>query len=535
MNNLMMEYRLHRGLSPMAVSSFRRVLAILLSIFILVVPSAESATGKKKTTSRKKPAATRKASVRKKAAPARPAVAVVVGATFEERLNSLVNGPLARSATSSIRVVEVESGRVIAERNPDLPVAPASNMKLFTTGAALDLLSSSFEFRTGVFMRGAPDSTGRLRGDVKVVGGGDPTFGGRFHDGKATAVLENFATDLKAAGVQTIEGDLIFEYGYFDTEYVHPTWPRDQLVNWYEAPVAALSMQEGTVLVRVLPGRRGRAAIVQLEPPNRYVTVKNSARTGGGRGIFITRQAGTNNIIVRGNVPPRSGATEVYVTVLNPVHYFASVTRDTFERSGIRITGEVKLVEALPGADWNRVSEHKTPLPVVVYVINKVSQNHYAEQLLKTLAAEKAGRGSWPAGAQLVEQWLTTRVRVPPGEFDMIDGSGMSRFNRASSSAFTDLLRYMWSTPSRRDFVSSMPYSGEPDSRLRRRLNQEPYARQVYAKTGYISGVIGLSGYVHAQSGKIYAFSFLFNSYPTGVWGIYNLQDEMLKEIVRSG
>ena len=117
----------------------------------------------------------------------------------------------------------------------------------------------------------------------------------------------------------------------------------------------------------------------------------------------------------------------------------------------------------------------------------------------------------------------------------MADGSGMSRFNRASANAFTSVLRYMWKQPFRREFISSMPYSGEPDSRLRHRLNQEPYARQVYAKTGYIVGVIGLSGYVHAQSGKIYAFSFLFNGYPSGVWGVYRLQDEMLKEIVKGG
>jgi serine-type D-Ala-D-Ala carboxypeptidase/endopeptidase (penicillin-binding protein 4) len=168
-------------------------------------------------------------------------------------------------------------------------------------------------------------------------------------------------------------------------------------------------------------------------------------------------------------------------------------------------------------------------------VVNKVSQNHYAEQLLKALGAELRGSGSWEDGALVVEEWMQKKIGLPPGEFDMIDGSGMSRFNRASARSFTDLLIYMWNSPARRDFVSSMPYSGESESRLRRRLNQAPYARQVYAKTGYISGVIGLSGYVHAQSGRIYAFSFLFNRYPTGVWGVYNLQDEMLKEIIRSG
>jgi D-alanyl-D-alanine carboxypeptidase len=80
-----------------------------------------------------------------------------------------------------------------------------------------------------------------------------------------------------------------------------------------------------------------------------------------------------------------------------------------------------------------------------------------------------------------------------------------------------------------------MPYSGEEDSRLKHRLNEAPYARQVYAKTGYISGVVGLSGYARGKSGKVYAFSFLFNDYRSGVWEMYRLQDEMLKELVNNG
>ena len=114
-------------------------------------------------------------------------------------------------------------------------------MKLFTTAAAIDLLGPGFKVTTTVFTNGKVDASGTLDGDVKVVGHGDPTIGGRFHDGRATAVIEEWATDLKRAGVKTIRGNLVFEYGYMDTEYIHPSWPVDQLVNWYEAPVAAFS------------------------------------------------------------------------------------------------------------------------------------------------------------------------------------------------------------------------------------------------------------------------------------------------------
>jgi D-alanyl-D-alanine carboxypeptidase/D-alanyl-D-alanine-endopeptidase (penicillin-binding protein 4) len=500
------------------------ILAVLLLLLLDPVAEGQSKKKKRKTTPRKK------TTVSRKAAP----VSVPVGRTFEERLDSLVNGTVAQSGDASIQIVELGSGRVVAERNPHMPVAPASNMKLFTTGAAIDLLKPSFEVSTEVFVRGQVDATGTLNGDVRVVGRGDPTIGGRFHDGSATAVIQEWAADLMRAGVKTIAGNLVFEHGYFDAEYIHPTWPVDQLTAWYEAPIAAFSMQEGCVAVRVLPSRAGQRCVVQLDPPTSYVQVQNSCRTG--RGLpFITRANGSNTIIVRGGVPARSGTTEVFVTVENPVHYFAAVTNETLQRNGIAIQGQIVLTPRDARTDWRLVTKHTTPLNILVYVINKKSQNHYAEQVLKMIGAELRNEGSWAAGNAEIKEWLTTKIGVPANEFYPVDGSGMSRNNRASANAFVLLLRYMWKSPWREEFVSSMPYTGDPDSKFGNRLRQPPFARQVYAKTGYISGVIGLSGYVHAQSGKVYAFSFLFNRYRVGVFGVYNLQDEMLKEIIRSG
>lgn len=510
-----------------AIARFLIALVLALSFEPLAEAQAKK---KRRTTPKKKPTVSRKAPAKKKAAA--PADAAV-GATLEERLASLVNGGTARSSEASIEIVEVDSGRVVAQRNPNMPVAPASNMKLFTTGAALDILGPQFTVATTVMMRGNVDPSGTLAGDVKFVGRGDPTIGGRFHDGDATAVIREWATDLKRAGVKTIRGNLIFEYGYFDTEYIHPTWPVDQLVNWYEAPVASFSMQEGCIQVRVLPSRAGQRCMVQFEPPTAYVQLENSCVTG--RGLpFITRHRNSNTIIVRGGVPARSGRTEVFVTVEQPIHYFATVVNETLQRNGIRVDGEIVIAPAAPG-EWRQVSRHTTPMTILVYVVNKKSQNHYAEQVLKILGAEVKKQGSWVAGSQAVTEWLTTKVGVPRGEISMVDGSGMSRNNRASANAFTQLLRYMWKTPSRQEFVSSLPYTGDPDSKFGNRLKQAPYARQVYAKTGYISGVIGLSGYVQGASGKVYAFSFLFNRYRVGVYAVYRLQDEMLKEIIRNG
>lgn len=507
-----------------------RVIATFLTFlfaFFLFTPMAESATRKKRPRSRSRGKSARR--VRKA-----PVVPVAVGNTLEERLASLANGSVAHSADVSIQVVEADSGRVVAERNAHMPLAPASNMKLFTTAAAIDLLKPSFQVTTTVYLRGSVDPGGTLNGDVKIVGHGDPTIGGRFHDGHATAVIEEWASDLKQAGVKAIHGDLVLEYGYFDASYVHPTWPVDQLANWYEAPVAAFSMQEGCVQVRILPNRFGRRCVVQLEPATSYIGLENSCVTG--RGLpFVTRFRGTNTVVVRGGVPARSGVTEVFITVENPIHYFAAVTNETFRRSGIVVEGQIIMTPRDERNDWRAIAQHATPLNILVYVVNKKSQNHYAEQVLKIIGAETKKQGSWEGGTAAVMEWLTGKVGVPAEEFHQADGSGMSRLNYASASAFIQLLRYMWKSPWREDFVSSLPYSGDPDSKFGHRLRTAPYARQVYAKTGYIAGVVGLSGYVHSSSGKIYAFSFIFNRYHIGVYAMYRLQDEMLKELIKNG
>lgn len=498
-----------------------RCVALLLLISIIAVePSAQ----------------TKKRRARRRSKSRAPAVALdaASGTTLSERLESLLNGSVTRASEASVQIVEVESGEVVAERNPHTPLAPASNMKLFTTAAGIDLLTPTFAVSTTVYARGNVDQTGTLDGDLKIVGHGDPTIGGRFHDGHATAVIEDFASDLKRSGIKTVKGNLIFEYGYMDTEYIHPTWPVNQLVNWYEAPVSSFSMQEGCVQVRVLPSRAGKTCTVQFEPPTTYLGLENHCVTGRGM-PFITRYRNTNTIFIRGGVPARSGASEVFVTVENPIHYFAAVTHEALERAGVHFQGQIVLTPVDARNDWRAVSQHNTPLSVIVYVINKKSQNHYAEELVKILGAEKKKNGSWSEGTSTVTEWLTGKLGVPAGEYHQADGSGMSRDNRASANAFIHLLRYMWKSPYREDFVSSLPYSGDPDSKFGHRLRTAPYARQVFAKTGYIVGVVGLSGYVHGASGKIYAFSFLFNGYHVGVYAVYHLQDELLKELISKG
>jgi D-alanyl-D-alanine carboxypeptidase/D-alanyl-D-alanine-endopeptidase (penicillin-binding protein 4) len=168
-----------------------RWVALLLLFTFFIQPAAEGAKKRRRPARRK--------------APAVP-VDAATGTTLEERLASLVNGNVARSSEASVQVVDLATGAVVVEKNPNLPLAPASNMKLFTTAAGFDLLTPKFEIRTTVYVRGTVDPNGTLEGDVKIVGRGDPTIGGRFHDGHATAVIDEWVSDLKRAGTSIRPG-----------------------------------------------------------------------------------------------------------------------------------------------------------------------------------------------------------------------------------------------------------------------------------------------------------------------------------------
>jgi serine-type D-Ala-D-Ala carboxypeptidase/endopeptidase (penicillin-binding protein 4) len=128
------------------------------------------------------------------------------GSTLDQRVQSLFNDPVAARSNASLMVAEVESGRVVAARNPHRPVSPASNMKLFTSAAGIELLGADFQFRTIVAIKGTVDPIGTLHGDVLITGRGDPTIGGRFHDGDAARVIRRWAADLRKAGVKTVGG-----------------------------------------------------------------------------------------------------------------------------------------------------------------------------------------------------------------------------------------------------------------------------------------------------------------------------------------
>jgi D-alanyl-D-alanine carboxypeptidase/D-alanyl-D-alanine-endopeptidase (penicillin-binding protein 4) len=457
-----------------------------------------------------------------------------VGATpLQQAVGLEVGREVRETSAIGVQVVEVGSGGVAYSYGADEPRTIASNTKLFTTAAALDALGPGYLYETRLLLRGQVQQ-GVLHGDLGVVGAGDPSISGRSFDGDPYGAFRPWAHELAARGVRRVDGDVYLDAGLFETLEIHPDWPRPQLASWYEAPVAALSFSDNCVLVRVWPRQQSGLARIELVPPVSLFQVVNSALTTSSRRrshLTVTRHE--DRLIVAGSIDRRSGPLEVWVTVPDPVRYFGLAMIDALAQEGIAVEGRPRQVARLPGPVWERVAVYRSSLLDAIRIANKHSQNFYAESLVKLLGARRCGDGSWSGGVRAVGDFLAG-IGVPAGAYHMVDGSGMSRADRFTPRAVTQLLRHMALHPWGEEFMQSLAGAGDVEGSLHGRMTAPPYRGNVFAKTGTIEGVSALSGYAKAASGKLYAFSILVNG-SRNVWHARQAQDRIVMALVDHG
>lgn len=418
--------------------------------------------------------------------------------------------PLARAqvGVQVIRLGQDPAGSAIVyARNPQLPLSPASNMKLLTTSAALERLGGGFRFRTILYQRGD---------DLVIVGDGDPTLGDaellKPHGGTPTSLFEAWAEMLKARGVSRVNNVLIDD-AVFDDAFAHPNWPADDLPKRYGAQVGGLNLNGNCLDFYLQPGQRGTVVSFRLDPPTKYAAISNACLSGGRSAVWLTRKPESNDVVLRGEINAPNGQP-VSVTVHDPPMFFGTVLAETLRRGGVDVAGKVARERWAQVDTAVPLAAHETPIEVVLRRANKDSVNLYAEALMKRLGREASGQpGSWVNGREAIGQFLASRG-VPAGEASVDDGSGLSKENRVSANAITRVLMGDFYSANREAFLASLAVGGA-DGTLEKRFTNDLRGR-VYAKTGYIGGVRALSGYLRGRSGNWYAFSILMNGPLTG-------------------
>jgi len=455
--------------------------------------------------------------------------------SLDEALDRAARRPPARSNGLSIEIVDLATGEPVFARNPDAAEAIASVTKLFSTAAALHFLGPDYKFKT-TFWRQGEIRDGVLNGPLLVVGGGDPNISGRFYNDDYNAVFDKWAAGLKAAGVMRVTGGLILNDSFFDSVLRHPEWPTGQEAKWYQAPVSALAYNDGVVLIGIRPGARpGKLAAVSIEPPTGSLRALSSARTVGKRGrvrVAVGRAAGSNAVTVSGTVPMRGIWWSTPIAVDDPAGFFGGALKNRLKAAGIELAGPIVDKNVTPDPSWSLIAETDSDLMATLAVINKRSQGFYAEQTFKTLAAEKAGKGTWENAVTLEKQFLAS-LALDPTRFNLRDGSGLSPQNRVSAADVVRFLRAMTTHPSAAAWKATLATPGDPEGTLRHRLRD--VADRVVAKTGSIRGVSTLAGYATGLSGKNYVFAILLNG--PGVWdgGGHAYQDRLLRALIKNG
>jgi serine-type D-Ala-D-Ala carboxypeptidase/endopeptidase (penicillin-binding protein 4) len=394
---------------------------------------------------------------------------------------------------------------------------PGSTMKVVTLAAAAELLGWDHRFETRIVTT-APLDNGVLRGDLVVVGGGDPSISERSD---VPGVLTALARHVRDAGITRIEGGIIGDDDLFEDQGLGAGWTLDNMPYGYSAPVTALEYNEGAVDLVIRAGAVDRDPVaIQIRPEgsglvvdNRLVTV---AESGTGR-LTLRRLPGSKRVIVEGQIPAKAAPFARTASVDNPTAFFVSAFRGALNAEGIQVAGDAADIDDFPEkpdmSGARTLATHTSmPLRELAAAMMKVSQNQYAETLLRHLGGTGAMGATGATGAQQVRTLLKS-WGIADDSYVIADGSGLSRYNYVSSDMLVRLLAHMREDPKHAAvFPSTLPVAGR-DGPLSRRLAGTPAEGRVRAKTGTVDNVRAIAGYVHAMNGETLIFSIIANNF----------------------
>lgn len=469
---------------------------------------------------------------------AEAAEAEAMRAALATDLREIIGRPGWSGDEWSVMVRSLDRGDTLFTFGGEAPLAPASNMKLFTTAAALYYLGPHFRYNTFLMATG-PIRDGVVDGDLVLYGTGDPTFSSRFGDN--LRVWKAFADTLQAMGVREVRGGIIGDGSYFTGSGAGEGWQQSYMNASYAASAGALSFAENVARLQISPGAQaGWRPEVRLIPGGEGIAIVNQATTsaGGSTRISATRIAYDGPILVRGQIGRGAQPVQRSVPVSDPARFAAATFRDVLAGREITvhgnlsaantseespITGRSVFAPALDSQVPVRVIAVHTSEPIldILTIINKKSHNLMAEQVLRTVGRVAVGEGSVEGGRRAIEHMLE-REGYGTDNVSIYDGSGLSVLNRASAGAIIDLLALMAESPMWPYYWETLPEAGASDGL--RRMYRTGAEGNLRAKTGTIDRVSALSGYVTSSNGERLAFSIISNNVPS-TWMAKRVED----------
>lgn len=451
-------------------------------------------------------------------------------ALLARSIDSMINAPEFRTTNWGVLIVDPLAADTLYKLNATKLFIPASNQKLVSTSVMLEQLGPDYRFRTVIAARGTiAEQT--LSGDLAVIGRGDPTQSDHMK-GDAMLSMRAIADSLWQHGVRHITGSVVAVGNAFPGPVAGFGWSWDALDGASFAGVDELLFNEGLATIRVRPGAHvGDPAIAETRPARTYPALRVVAATiardsaaattggrgggrggrgGGGNGTRVTayHDTTTGMVIVRGQIALGDSAN-ITITQHDPDAAYVAALTEALREHGVAVDGQA-------AGGWNQRPDslftiQSVPLREILPNVLKPSQNQIAEVFLRTIGLEKTGVGTADSGRRVIERQFTD-WKIPADGYVVRDGSGLSRNDLISPEAVVGILDVMRRSPNFTLFYESLPIAGV-DGTIRTRMRGTAAEGNVHAKTGTLSMVRSLSGYVRTADGRLLEFSVLCNNW----------------------
>jgi D-alanyl-D-alanine carboxypeptidase/D-alanyl-D-alanine-endopeptidase (penicillin-binding protein 4) len=420
---------------------------------------------------------------------------------------SFLSDEQTRYASSALVVLDANTGKTLFAKNENIGLATASTLKTITAATAFQILGRDFQFQTTLGYNGTIDSNGTLKGNLIILGSGDPSLGSDRYQNKENTVLGEWANAIKAAGIKKIEGAIIGDDRIFGSQTTPEGWVWQDIGNYYGAGTSGLSWRENQFDINLRPGSgiNEPVQVLRSVPEMSYLQIVNEVKTGAagtGDRVYAFLPPYSNTAYLRGTWGLGIGKSGIAASLPDPAFDCAYRLADTLKRLGIPVTQTATTARLLtlqaqmvPVISQKLSTISSPPLHELVYWFLKKSINLYGETLLKTIAVKTGKAGSTAAGTQ-AEVGLWSEQGIDKNALNIIDGSGLSPGNRVTAAAMASILFKAQNQSWFPDYYKAFPeYNG------------------MKIKSGTINDVSAFAGYHTDSSGNKYIVVINVNNY----------------------
>ncbi len=441
-------------------------------------------------------------------------------------------------ASVSLCVADAETGNLIIDYNSGISLTPASVLKLITSAAALELLGPEYTFKTRVGYTGTLNKrSGKLKGNIIIVGGGDPALGSKYFTDHYKDFMINWVTQIKKLGIKRITGRVITDDSYYDYLPVPAKWLWEDTGNYYGAGTYGLSVFDNTYEIHFKTLSDSSAPALKNIIPDEYRSELSNFLLAYGatdEGYVFAAPYSTSGWIA-GRIPVNKDDFVLKASITDPPLLLARMINNKLKSSGIKISGNPTTIRSEKNYKTEKIVPimdiSSPPLSDIIEVLNHESVNLFAEHLIKELGKKFKNNGSTASGAEVIIEFLKNSGIDTNGMF-IEDGSGLSPLNAITTRELVRLLVYMKHKGKYfTEYFSSFPDAGK-NGTLKNYFTDPLFTSRLKAKSGSMTRVRSFAGYFTAMSGKKMVFSIIINNYSGSSKKIVSEIEENIRELI---